>query len=225
MAGRCRPCRVPMDSSKAVVPMRRSDAHRHRIAETHLTVNEIFHSIQRTTRAGDLVFVADGPRSRVPGATRRMPFTRDGRCRSTMLSVVELRAPLVEITGANRCCVRAHELMERLLAAGHTVLLETEDTGPSIVPAAVVKTRRRAFRARLRTRSNLDHWWHDESSSENDRSDREFQRVPHARILIRAAAILFAVHQLIRKPCPMGYRRSSAHAQLQLHVYMVADQW
>jgi 7-carboxy-7-deazaguanine synthase len=111
-----------------------------------LTVNEIFHSIQgESTRAGDrCVFV------RLTACDLRCtwcdtPYAfHEGRKMSIddVLSVVEgYGCPLVEITGGEPLLQEGvYELMERLLAAGHTVLLETGGHRPiDRVPAGVVK--------------------------------------------------------------------------------------
>ena len=96
-----------------------------------LTVNEIFHSIQgESTRAGDrCVFV------RLTGCDLRCswcdtPYAfHEGRKMSVddVLSAVEgYGCPLVEITGGEPLLQEGvYELMDRLLAAGHTVMLET----------------------------------------------------------------------------------------------------
>jgi organic radical activating enzyme len=111
-----------------------------------LTVNEIFHSIQgESTRAGDrCVFV------RLTACDLRCswcdtPYAfHEGRKMSVddVLSAVEgYGCPLVEITGGEPLLQEGvYELMDRLLAVGHTVMLETGGHRPiDRVPAQVVK--------------------------------------------------------------------------------------
>ena len=111
-----------------------------------LTVNEIFHSIQgESTRAGDrCVFV------RLTACDLRCswcdtPYAfHEGRKMSVddVMSAVEAYGcPLVEITGGEPLLQEGvYELMDRLLAAGHTVLLETGGHRPiDRVPPDVVK--------------------------------------------------------------------------------------
>lgn len=111
-----------------------------------LTVNEIFHSIQgESTYAGTpCVFV------RLTACDLRCSWCDtpyafyDGRKVALDEVVAQVEAyecPLVEITGGEPLLQEdVYPLMDRLLGAGHTVLLETGghlDTGE--VPAAVVK--------------------------------------------------------------------------------------
>src|SRR5260221_4781802 len=96
-----------------------------------LTVNEIFHSIQgESTRAGDrCVFV------RLTGCDLRCswcdtPYAfHEGRKMSVedVVTAVEGHGcPLVEITGGEPLLQEGvYELMDRLLANGHNVMLET----------------------------------------------------------------------------------------------------
>ena len=111
-----------------------------------LTINEIFHSVQgESTRAGELcVFV------RLTACDLRCswcdtPYAfHEGRKMSVdeVLSAVEAyECPLVEITGGEPLLQEGvYELMDRLLAAGHTVMLETGGHRPvTRVPAAVIK--------------------------------------------------------------------------------------
>src|SRR5262249_47020847 len=111
-----------------------------------LTVNEIFYSIQgESTRAGQpCVFVrltacdlrctwCDTPYAFHEG--RKMPIADGVRV------VDEYACPLVEITGGEPLLQDdVYPLMERLLADGRTVMLETGGHRPiDRVPAAVVK--------------------------------------------------------------------------------------
>ena len=113
-----------------------------------LTVNEIFHSIQgESTRAGDrCVFV------RLTACDLRCswcdtPYAfHEGRKMSlddVMSAVEAYGCPLLEITGGEPLLQEGvYDLMDRLLAAGHTVLLETGGHRPiDRVPAAVVGTK------------------------------------------------------------------------------------
>src|ERR1700682_3146520 len=96
-----------------------------------LTVNEIFHSIQGgSTRAGSAcVFV------RLTGCDLRCSWCdtsyafHEGRKRSVDEVVAEVErygCPLVEITGGEPLLqAEVYPLMERLLAMGRTVMLET----------------------------------------------------------------------------------------------------
>src|SRR4249920_3243690 len=111
-----------------------------------LTVNEIFHSIQgESTRAGDrCVFV------RLTACDLRCtwcdtPYAfHEGRRMSVeavVRTVDEYGCPLVEITGGEPLLQdEVYPLMERLLASGHTVMLETGGHRPiDRVPADVIK--------------------------------------------------------------------------------------
>src|SRR3979490_3003140 len=111
-----------------------------------LTVNEIFHSIQgESTRAGArCVFV------RLTACDLRCSWCDtpyafyEGQKMSVddVLSAVEgYGCPLVEITGGEPLLQEGvYELMDRLLAVGHTVMLETGGHRPiDRVPAAVLK--------------------------------------------------------------------------------------
>jgi len=111
-----------------------------------LTVNEIFYSIQgESTRAGrPCVFV------RLTACDLRCswcdtPYAfHEGRKRSVDEVVAEVErydCPLVEITGGEPLLqAEVYPLMERLLANGRTVMLETGGHRPiAQVPRAVVK--------------------------------------------------------------------------------------
>jgi 7-carboxy-7-deazaguanine synthase len=201
-----------------------------------LTVNEIFHSIQgESTRAGDrCVFV------RLTACDLRCtwcdtPYAfHEGRKMSIddVLSVVEgYGCPLVEITGGEPLLQEGvYELMERLLAAGHTVLLETGGHRPiDRVPAAVVKIVDvkcpGSGEADKNCWSNLDRLApHDEVKFVVlDRADYEFARdvLTRTHLPSRAAAILFSpVHgQLDPKTLSEWIiaDRLPVRVQLQLH--------
>src|SRR5215471_1320948 len=111
-----------------------------------LTVNEIFHSIQgESTRAGDpCVFV------RLTACDLRCAWCDteyafyEGRKMSiddVIRTVDGYGCPLVEITGGEPLLQDdVYELMDRLLAGGHTVMLETGGHRPiDRVPADVIK--------------------------------------------------------------------------------------
>jgi 7-carboxy-7-deazaguanine synthase len=201
-----------------------------------LTVNEIFHSIQgESTRAGDrCVFV------RLTACDLRCtwcdtPYAfHEGRKMSIddVLSVVEAYGcPLVEITGGEPLLQEGvYELMERLLAAGHTVLLETGGHRPiDRVPADVVKIVDvkcpGSGEADKNCWGNLDRLAaHDEVKFVVlDRADYEFARdvLTRTQLPSRAAAILFSpVHgQLDPKTLSEWViaDRLPVRVQLQLH--------
>jgi 7-carboxy-7-deazaguanine synthase len=201
-----------------------------------LTVNEIFHSIQgESTRAGDrCVFV------RLTACDLRCtwcdtPYAfHEGRKMSIddVLSVVEgYGCPLVEITGGEPLLQEGvYELMERLLAAGHTVLLETGGHRPiDRVPADVVKIVDvkcpGSGEADKNCWGNLDRLAaHDEVKFVVlDRADYEFARdvLTRTQLPSRAAAILFSpVHgQLDPKTLSEWViaDRLPVRVQLQLH--------
>jgi len=111
-----------------------------------LTVNEIFHSIQgESRRAGEpCVFVrltacdlrcswCDTPYSFHEGGKRSLD--------DVIAEVERYQCPLVEITGGEPLLQdEVYPLMERLLALGHTVMLETGGhRSIARVPAAVLK--------------------------------------------------------------------------------------
>jgi 7-carboxy-7-deazaguanine synthase len=201
-----------------------------------LTVNEIFHSIQgESTRAGDrCVFV------RLTACDLRCtwcdtPYAfHEGRKMSIddVLSVVEgYGCPLVEITGGEPLLQEGvYELMERLLAASHTVLLETGGHRPiDRVPADVVKIVDvkcpGSGEADKNCWGNLDRLAaHDEVKFVVlDRADYEFARdvLTRTQLPSRAAAILFSpVHgQLDPKTLSEWViaDRLPVRVQLQLH--------
>ena len=124
-----------------------------------LTVNEIFYSIQgESTRAGrPCVFV------RLTACDLRCtwcdtPYAfHEGRKRSLDEVIAEVErygCPLVEITGGEPLLQDdVYPLMERLLARGRTVMLETGGHRPiARVPRAVVQDRRREVSRQRRSR-------------------------------------------------------------------------
>jgi 7-carboxy-7-deazaguanine synthase len=201
-----------------------------------LTVNEIFHSIQgESTRAGDrCVFV------RLTACDLRCswcdtPYAfHEGRKMSVddVMSAVEAYGcPLVEITGGEPLLQEGvYDLMDRLLAAGHTVLLETGGHRPiDRVPAEVVKIV--DVKCPGSGEADKNHWAnldrlapHDEVKFVVlDRADYEFARdvLARTRLPSRAAAILFSpVHDVLDPKTLSEWviaDRLPVRVQLQLH--------
>jgi 7-carboxy-7-deazaguanine synthase len=201
-----------------------------------LTVNEIFHSIQgESTRAGDrCVFV------RLTACDLRCSWCDtpyafyEGRKMSAddVMSTIEgYGCPLVEITGGEPLLQDGvYELMDRLLAAGHTVLLETGGHRPiDRVPPEVVKIVDvkcpGSGEAEKTDWSNLDRLAsHDEVKFVvRDRADYEFACDVVARLQLssRVAAILFSpVHGELDPKTLSEWviaDRLPVRVQLQLH--------
>ena len=204
-----------------------------------LTVNEIFHSIQgESTRAGDrCVFV------RLTACDLRCSWCDtpyafyEGRKMSVddVLSAVEgYGCPLVEITGGEPLLQEGvYELMDRLLAVGHTVMLETGGHRPiDRVPAQVVKIVDvkcpGSGEADKNEWGNLDRLApHDEVKFVvADRADYEFARdvVVRLQLASRAAAILFSpVHGTLDPKTLSEWviaDRLPVRVQLQLHKFI-----
>jgi 7-carboxy-7-deazaguanine synthase len=204
-----------------------------------LTVNEIFHSIQgESTRAGDrCVFV------RLTACDLRCSWCDtpyafyEGQKMSVadVLAAVEgYRCPLVEITGGEPLLQEGvYELMDRLLAVGHTVMLETGGHRPiDRVPAQVVKIVDvkcpGSGEAAKNEWGNLDRLApHDEVKFVVvDRADYEFARdvVVRLQLASRAAAILFSpVHGTLDPKTLSEWviaDRLPVRVQLQLHKYI-----
>ena len=204
-----------------------------------LTVNEIFYSIQgESTRAGrPCVFV------RLTACDLRCswcdtPYAfHEGRKRSVEEVVAEVErydCPLVEITGGEPLLhAEVYPLMERLLANGRTVMLETGGHRPiSQVPRAVVKIvdvkcpgSGEAGKTEWR---NLDALApHDEVKFViQDRADYEFARdaIARHRLTSRAAAILLSPVHGVLDPRTLSEwmlaDRLPVRLQLQLHKYI-----
>jgi len=201
-----------------------------------LTVNEIFHSIQgESTRAGDrCVFV------RLTACDLRCswcdtPYAfHEGRKMSVdevMSAVESYGCPLVEITGGEPLLQEGvYDLMARLLAADHTVLLETGGHRPiDRVPAEVVKIV--DVKCPGSGEADRNHWAnldrlapHDEVKFVVlDRADYEFARdvVTRTQLPARAAAILFSpVHDVLDPKTLSEWviaDRLPVRVQLQLH--------
>jgi len=204
-----------------------------------LTVNEIFYSIQgESTRAGrPCVFV------RLTACDLRCswcdtPYAfHEGRKMSVDDVVSETErydCPLVEITGGEPLLQQdVYELMDRLVARGRTVLLETGGHRPvDRVPAPVVKIIDvkcpGSGEADKNAWTNLDRLAaHDEVKFViNDRVDYDFARdiVDRYHLADRCAAILFSpVHGVLAPKTLSEWMledRLSARLQLQLHKYI-----
>jgi 7-carboxy-7-deazaguanine synthase len=201
-----------------------------------LTINEIFHSIQgESSRAGQLcVFV------RLTACDLRCtwcdtPYAfHEGRKMTVdeVVAAVEAHGtPLVEITGGEPLLQEdVYPLMDRLLASGRTVMLETGGHRPTTrVPAAVLKIVDikcpASGEAAKNDWSNLDRLApHDEVKFVvQDRADYEFARDAIARydLPARAAAVLVSpVHGVLDPKTLSEWMladRLPARLQVQLH--------
>jgi 7-carboxy-7-deazaguanine synthase len=204
-----------------------------------LTVNEIFHSIQgESTRAGEpCVFV------RLTACDLRCSWCDtpyafyEGRKRSVdeVLSEVEgYQCRTVEITGGEPLLQEdVYLLMERLLASGHTVMLETGGHRPiDRVPAGVVKIVDvkcpGSGESAKNCWDNLDRLApHDEVKFViADRSDYAFAREVMTKydLSARCAAVLFSpVHAGLDARTLSEWMladRVPARLQLQLHKFI-----
>ena len=204
-----------------------------------LTINEIFYSIQgESTRAGlPCVFV------RLSACDLRCswcdtPYAfHEGAKRSVDEVVAEVErhgCPLVEITGGEPLLQEdVYPLMDRLLARGLTVMLETGGHRPvTRVPPAVVKIVDvkcpGSGEADKNDWANLDRLSpHDELKFVvQDRADYEFARelIGRHALASRCAAILISpVHGVLdprRLAEWMLADRLPARLQLQLHKYI-----
>ena len=204
-----------------------------------LTINEIFHSVQgESTFAGrPCVFV------RLTGCDLRCSWCdtsyafHEGTRRDLdeVLRQVEAYAcPLVEVTGGEPLLQQGvYPLMDRLLAAGKTVLLETgghrstAQVPPGVVTILDVKCPGSGEGARMDWR-NLDRLRpHDEVKFVvSDREDYEFAREVTVRhdLATRAAAVhLSPVHGVLEPRTLAEWAladRLPARIQLQLHKYI-----
>jgi len=204
-----------------------------------LTINEIFYSIQgESTRAGrPCVFV------RLTGCDLRCSWCdtayafHEGHKQSVdeVVAAVERHGcPLVEITGGEPLLQEdVYDLMNRLLEAGRTVMLETGGHRPiDRVPAAVVKIVDvkcpGSDEARKTCWENLERLApHDEVKFViRDRTDYEFARDVVARYQLddRCAAVLLSpVHGELDPKTLSEWvlsDRMPARLQLQLHKYI-----
>ena len=204
-----------------------------------LTINEIFHSIQgESSRAGQLcVFV------RLTACDLRCTWCdtayafHEGHKMSVdeVVAAVEAHGSrLVEITGGEPLLQEeVYPLMDRLLASGHTVMLETGGHRPTTrVPAAVLKIVDvkcpASGEAAKNDWSNLDRLSpHDEVKFVvQDRADYEFARDVIARhsLVSRTAAVLISPVHSVLDPRTLSEWMladgSPARLQLQLHKYI-----
>ena len=203
-----------------------------------LTVNEIFHSIQgESTRAGNpCVFV------RLTACDLRCtwcdtPYAfHEGRKMSiddVVKAVDEYGCPLVEITGGEPLLQDdVYPLMERLLEAGHTVMLETGGHRPiDRVPSDVVKIV--DVKCPGSGESDKNCWTnldalapHDEVKFViADRADYEFARdVVSTKLAGRSGAVLFSpVHGALDPQTLAEWvlaDRLPVRVQLQLHKFI-----
>jgi 7-carboxy-7-deazaguanine synthase len=204
-----------------------------------LTINEIFHSIQgESTHAGQLcVFV------RLTACDLRCtwcdtPYAfHEGHKMSVdeVVAAVEAHGTsLVEITGGEPLLQEdVYPLMDRLLAAGRTVMLETGGHRPiDRVPAAVQKIVDikcpASGEAAKNDWNNLDRLApHDEVKFViQDRGDYEFARDIIARYNLpaRAAAVLMSPVHGVLEPKTLSEWMLADHLparlQLQLHKFI-----
>jgi 7-carboxy-7-deazaguanine synthase len=204
-----------------------------------LTINEIFYSIQgESTHAGrPCVFV------RLTACDLRCswcdtPYAfHEGQKMSVdevVAAVQQHGCPLVEVTGGEPLLQDdVYPLMDRLLADGRTVMLETGGhRSIGRVPAAVVKIVDLkcpgSGEADRNDWTNLDRLEpHDEVKFVvQDRADYEFARDVIARhdLVSRTAAVLISpVHGVLEPRTVSEWMladRSSARLQLQIHKYI-----
>jgi len=204
-----------------------------------LTINEIFHSIQgESRRAGEpCVFV------RLTACDLRCSWCDtpyafyEGRKRTiddVVADVERYGCPLVEITGGEPLLQEdVYPLMDRLLAAGRTVMLETGGHRPTTrVPAAVLKIVDvkcpASGEAAKNDWSNLGRLEpHDEVKFVvQDRTDYEFARDVIARYDLpsRAAAVLMSPVHGVLDPRTLSEWMLADHLparlQLQLHKFI-----
>jgi 7-carboxy-7-deazaguanine synthase len=204
-----------------------------------LTINEIFHSIQgESTHAGlPCVFVRlTACDLRCAWCDTPYAFT-EGQKLSTeevVRRVEEYGCPLVEITGGEPLLQdEVYPLMERLMAAGKTVLLETGGhISVARVPSGVVKIL--DVKCPASGESARNHWPNldallpaDEVKFViQDRADYEFARdiVGRHRLDRRYAAVLFSpVHDVLPASTLAAWvldDRLLVRVQLQVHKYI-----
>ena len=204
-----------------------------------LTINEIFYSIQgESTRAGEpCVFVrltacdlrcswCDTPYAFYEG--RKMSID------DVVAAVDSHHCPLVEITGGEPLLQEdVYPLMDRLLAAGRTVMLETGGhRSIARVPGAVVKIV--DVKCPGSGEADKNHWDNLDRLGPNDqvkfvikdRGDYEFARDVIARhdLPHRAAAILMSPVHGVLDPRPLSEWMLADHLparlQVQLHKFI-----
>jgi 7-carboxy-7-deazaguanine synthase len=204
-----------------------------------LTIHEIFYSIQgESTRAGrPCVFV------RLTACDLRCswcdtPYAfHEGRKRSIDEVVADVEAydcPLVEITGGEPLLQDdVYPLMERLLAAGRTVMLETGGHRPTTkVPRAVIKIV--DVKCPASGEADRNEWGNLEALAPHDevkfviqdRADYDFALdvVRRYDLASRAAAVLFSPVHGVLDPRTLSEwmlaDRVAARLQVQLHKYI-----
>ena len=204
-----------------------------------LTVNEIFYSIQgESTQAGrPCVFV------RLTACDLRCTWCdtayafHEGRKMSlddVMAQVSEYDCPLVEVTGGEPLLQReVYPLMERLLAEGFSVMLETGGhLSTEQVPGAVVTIL--DVKCPASGEAEKNHWAnlerlrpHDQVKFViQDRGDYEFARDVLARydLAARSAAVLFSPVHGVLNPQELAAwilaDRLAVRLQLQAHKYI-----
>ena len=204
-----------------------------------LLVSEVFHSIQgESTRAGSrCVFI------RLAGCNLRCSWCDTAYAFSggvkravdeLVHDVLQHECPLVEVTGGEPLLQEgAYPLMDRLLDAGRTVLLETGGhLSVERVPAAVIKIVDvkcpASGEAGRMDWGNLDRLSpHDEVKFVlADRADYEYARdiLTRCRLADRCAAVLFSPAHGLLEPlslaCWVLDDRLPARVQLQMHKYI-----
>jgi 7-carboxy-7-deazaguanine synthase len=204
-----------------------------------LTINEIFHSIQgESTHSGrPCVFVRlTACDLRCSWCDTPYAFAEGGRMSldEVIAQVGAFACNLVEITGGEPLLQRdVYPLMDRLLAGGHTVMLETgghisiEKVPPQVVKIVDVKCPGSGESDRVYWR-NLDLLAaHDEVKFViRDRADYEFARDVLRRHDLggRAAAVLFSpVHGVLDPRDLAGWileDKLDVRLQLQAHKYI-----
>jgi 7-carboxy-7-deazaguanine synthase len=204
-----------------------------------LTINEIFYSIQgESTYAGrPCVFV------RLTGCDLRCSWCdttysfHEGRKMSVddvLREVDRFGSPLVEVTGGEPLLqADVYPLMERLLEAGHTVLLETGgQLDVSRVPGAVVKVM--DVKCPGSGEADGNDWGNLERLGSRDqvkfvikdRVDYEFSRdlVTRHALDRRCAAVLFSPVHGVMDPKPLSewilQDRLPVRLQLQIHKHI-----
>lgn len=204
-----------------------------------LTINEIFHSIQgESTHSGrPCVFVRlTACDLRCSWCDTPYAFT-EGRKMSVDEVLARVQAygcPVVEVTGGEPLLQQdVYALMDRLLAAGRTVLVETGGhLSIDRVPGAVVKIV--DVKCPGSGESDRTHWGnldllapHDEVKFViRDREDYEYARgvVARHRLVGRVAAVLFSpVHGVLEPKLLAGWileDRLDVRLQLQAHKYI-----
>ena len=204
-----------------------------------LTVNEIFHSIQgESTHTGrPCVFVRlTACDLRCAWCDTAYAFT-EGRKMSldeVVAQVDAYRCRLVEITGGEPLLQRdVYPLMDRLLASGHTVLVETgghidiTNTPAPVIRIVDVKCPGSGESHRMDWQ-NLDRVRPQDEVKFviRDRTDYEFARqvTERHRLITRVAAVLLSpVHGVLDPKELAGWMledRIEARLQLQVHKYI-----